>query len=345
MSRFWIISDTHFGVRNYSKKWEDLMVSWMDDFFFPLVDREISEDDILVHLGDVFDNRHSICLSTMNIAIDFFEKAASRFKKIYVLCGNHDAYYTTKNDVTSIECLKYIPNVNVIKSKTSKEIFGKNVTFIPWTENLSVFKNVKKEKTDILFCHAEFLGCVMNSSGVKSENNLDIPNILHIYSGHIHHRQKYKNVTYVGSPYQLTQNDRNNIKGVWIYDPETNSEQFIYNNFSPEFLRMKYDNIKDLPFGEFKKICENCFVEIETDNMLMTKCQFQKLLSLLQNDEKIMDLSFLPLKKENKNTNNINISDCMQLSEMLDMYIDEYVSCDEITKKSIRAISKKLINE
>lgn len=350
MAKIWIIGDTHFGVRNNSKKWEELMHTWMDDFFFPLVDSEKNDDDILVHLGDTFDNRQSICLSTMNMAIEFFEKASQRFKEVWVLCGNHDAYYTTRNDVSSIECLKHIPKVNIVKEPTTLKVNGnsfhsKTLSFIPWTEDKNVFKNVVFENSpDIVFCHAEFIGCTMNASGIKSENDLEIPDIFKIYSGHIHHRQKHKNVVYAGSPYQLTQNDRNNTKGVWVYDLETGNEQFYFNDVSPEFLRLKYTSIEDMTLAEFKSLCNNKFVEIEAQHSLMSKCNFQKLLTYIQDDKSIMDISFTPLKSSS-DERNISISDCVSITEMLDTYIDIYVCCDPATKKLVRTISKKLINE
>jgi len=347
MAKIWIISDTHFGVKNNSKRWEDLMQGWMDKFFFPLLDNEVEDGDVFVHCGDIFDNRQSVGLSTMNICIGFFERLSKYFKEMYLLCGNHDAYYTTKNDITSLECLKHIPGVNVIKTPLVKTVLGKTMCFIPWTEDTRVFEKIAgiDTKPDVLFCHAEFNGCIMNSYGSKSENELGVPDVSKIYSGHIHHKHKHCNATYVGSPYQLTQNDRNNNKCVWTFDPETLEEHVYFNTYSPEFIRVKYESISDMTFGEFKKMCENRFVEIETDYKLMSKCRFQKLISLVNDNYDIKDLSFYPTKKDENENQDINISDCMSITEMLDKYIDEMVVCDPATKKSVRTIAKKLIHE
>lgn len=345
MAKIWIISDTHFGVRNNSKKWEDIMYSWMNDYFFPLIETEKEEGDVLVHLGDVFDNRQSVSLSSMNLAINFFERLSKEFKQIRVLCGNHDAYYTTNNDISSIECLKYIPNVKIIKTPETDIILGKRVLFLPWMEDKKTFyKSISESSPDVLFCHAEFYGCVMNSYGTKSEHDFNVPDILHIYSGHIHHRENYKNLVYVGSPYQITQNDRNNSKGVWTYAPQENEERFFYNNISPEFIRVSYSSISDMTLSEFKHMCKNKFVEIEANSALMSKCFFQKLLTLVQ-DCGIMDILFVPAKQTNENIKNINITNCASISDMLDEYIDDYVDCNENMKKSIKKLSKKLINE
>lgn len=343
MPKFWIISDTHFGVRNNSKKWEDLIRGWADNFLYPLFDREVSPDDILVHCGDVFDNRQSVGLSSMSFCIEFFEKLSGYFSGIRVLCGNHDAYYTSKNDIASVDCLKYIPGVRVVKEPETCEIFGKRVMFVPWTENPDDF-NMPDCRPDILFCHAEFGGCVMNASGTKSESRLRAPDISRIYTGHIHHCQKRGRVTFVGSPYQLTQNDRNNRKCVYSYDPENDKEYAYPNTFSPEFIRVKYENVSGMPLGEFRDLCRNRFVEIAADPALAARCRFQKLASLAAEDDPVTDITFVPSGDNPSAPADINISECASVSEMLDRYIDEAVICDAKTKESVRAISKKLIH-
>lgn len=347
MPKFWIISDTHFGIRNCSKKWESLMKGWVDNFLFPLFSSSVEDGDVLVHCGDVFDNRQSIGLSTMDMCINFFERLSGYFKDIRVLCGNHDAYLTTVNDITSIDCIKHIPGVSVIKDPVTDVVFGKTVGFVPWTENPDAFRNLSVDgnRPEILFCHAEFSGCIMNSYGTKSESTLAIPDISRIYTGHIHHTQKCGNVTYVGSAYQITQNDRGNARGVLTYCPDSGVERFYPNTFSPEFKRVAYTDISGMRFGEFKKMCGNSFIEVETDGRLMTKCRFQKLLSLVSESDNIMDLSFVPMKGSDGKNSDINISDCASISEMLDRYIDDMVVCDAQTKKSVRMISKKLIHE
>ena len=35
---------------------------------------------------------------------------------IYILAGNHDVLRKTSNEISSLDVLKYIPNVNIIKN-------------------------------------------------------------------------------------------------------------------------------------------------------------------------------------------------------------------------------------
>ena len=74
--RAWMITDTHLGVRNGSIEWLEIMKEYFNNFFIPLLKREKQEGDFLVHVGDVFDSRHSLNLLIMNEGITIFEEIA-----------------------------------------------------------------------------------------------------------------------------------------------------------------------------------------------------------------------------------------------------------------------------
>jgi len=346
MGNIWVISDTHFGAKNNSKSWESIFNEWME-YIVPFFKNQVKEDDILVHLGDVFDNRQSIGLSTMNLAVSFFEKMSGIFSAVYVLCGNHDAYSDRSNDITSLECLKYIPKVKVIKKPERMTFSGRNIVFIPWCESI---KKVKDEldasfSNDIVFCHADFGGCTMNASGTKSKSELETPSDMRIYSGHIHHRQRHGCVTYVGSPYQLTQNDRNNTKGVWLINPESMEDEFFENNVSPQFSRFNYTDIENMSFGDFKKLCKDKFVEVSVDGDLLSRVFFRRLLTYITDDDKIRDLTFVPNSdKTLVAEKRVTMSECVSLDDMLNKYIDDVLACGQDVKENVRKITKKLIH-
>lgn len=87
--RCFIISDTHFGVRNSSHEWLDIMKDYFKNFFLPLLRRESRPGDFVMHCGDVFDSRHSLNLLVMNDAISIFEEMAQIIPVVIIL-GNHD---------------------------------------------------------------------------------------------------------------------------------------------------------------------------------------------------------------------------------------------------------------
>jgi len=347
MANIWIISDTHFGVKNNSKSWEAMLNGWIDGFIVPFFKENVSEGDVLVHLGDVFDNRQSIGLSAMNMAISFFEKMSALFSQVYVLCGNHDAYNVNSNDINSLECIKYIPKVTVFKDPQRVNVLGRTVSMIPWIDSVKTVKSHIENAfdSDLVFCHADFGGCTMSASGTKSQSALEVPDISKIYSGHIHHLQRYGRVTYVGSPYHISQNDRNNRKGVWRIDAETLEDEFYENTYSPQFARYDYQKIEDITLGEFKKMCRNKFVEVSVDGDLLSRVFFKRVLTYIKDDDNIKDLVFVPNSDGvSDSRKKVTMMECVSLEDMLDKYIDSVLVCSDGVKANVRKISKKLIN-
>lgn len=79
-----------------------------------------------------------------------------------------------------------------------------------------------------VFCHAEFQGC-QYENGFYAPHGFDLskyPADLLFFSGHIHMRQSFGNVTFFGTPRHLTRSDIGEVKGVHIMDLAANTLQF-----------------------------------------------------------------------------------------------------------------------
>jgi DNA repair exonuclease SbcCD nuclease subunit len=346
----WLISDTHFGLKNNSKVWEEHFRECFDKFVFPLFEKKARKGDILIHCGDVFDNRQTVGLTTLAFTMDIFEKLGRMFSQVYVLCGNHDAYEKDSNDITSIDCLKHIPNISVIKEPKSIAMpNGKVVGFVPWINDNGLLSETLcgMDDCDIVVCHADFNGVTMNASGTKSESQLHLDDTrldCRIYSGHIHHRQTYKNVVYVGSPYQMSQNDRDNDRGVMCVK-ENGDEEFYRNGVSAEFKRVDYEEVKDLPLREFKEFCKRKYIDICVDSDLLSKLSFHKIYGYINNNSDIYNINFVPKKSSlTIDVPKVSMSECVSIEDMLDKYVDNVLEYDDKVKSNIKKIAKKLIN-
>jgi calcineurin-like phosphoesterase family protein len=65
--KVFMITDTHFGVYlNNLDKWSNMMESTFYNFVIPFLKENSKPGDILIHLGDLFDNRTSISIIIMN---------------------------------------------------------------------------------------------------------------------------------------------------------------------------------------------------------------------------------------------------------------------------------------
>ena len=116
MSKILLIGDTHLGLGypNSVDKWFKVHQEYFQDFLLPLLKKELTKDDIIVHLGDLFDNRSVIPINILNYAQNILEEMA-QICPVHVIIGNHDLYTKSTNDVNTVKLYKYIPNITDTK--------------------------------------------------------------------------------------------------------------------------------------------------------------------------------------------------------------------------------------
>lgn len=299
--KVWMISDTHLGCRTNSVMWIELIRNYFYEYFIPLVEKSANPDeDVLYHLGDVFDNRQSINLAVQNLAIELFDKLTNYFKEIHIIVGNHDIMKKNSTDITSVDCLKYMPKVHIHKHSTIKkyEIGNKVVkcALMPWQVDEQEELDFLSRGADYLFCHAEIKGHQMtNSVHNVVEEGVEIKEFAgykRVYSGHIHYGQHKAgtNIVYVGNPYQMTRGDISNIKGIYCLDLATGKEKFYENTYSPIFLKYYIDEIADTKMEDFFEKIKDNFVDILVPSSYMGKYDINKLIVLCSEYARRLDV-------------------------------------------------------
>ena len=68
-----IVSDTHLGARSNSSEWLTTMMDWFREDFIPKAKELYEPGTVLIHTGDVFDNRQSINLMVLHEGMAIFE--------------------------------------------------------------------------------------------------------------------------------------------------------------------------------------------------------------------------------------------------------------------------------
>ena len=132
MARVWMVSDSHLGCRSNSVLWLNIIEDYFFNFFIPLVKKEYKKGDVLYHLGDVFDNRQSVNLAAQDLAIRVFEELGKIFPDVHIIVGNHDIMRKNSNEIASVDCLKYIPNVTVHKEPKILQYGDTKCLLMPW---------------------------------------------------------------------------------------------------------------------------------------------------------------------------------------------------------------------
>jgi DNA repair exonuclease SbcCD nuclease subunit len=173
VKRVWILGDLHFGVRANSMEWLEIQKDFFENLFIPTLKEHVQPGDVLVQVGDTFDNRQSINIKVLNYAVDLFERLGE-ILPTHIICGNHDIWAKKSNEITSIDSLKWIPNVQIYKEPELLKWNNRNVLMMPWRKDANHEAETLADfpQTDIVFCHSEVKGIYLNAK-VKNDHGTD----------------------------------------------------------------------------------------------------------------------------------------------------------------------------
>lgn len=247
-----LISDLHFGIKQSDATFQKSQLSFFEK---QLVEElKLRSIDTIFVLGDVFDTRQSVNVQTSNVVLHLFKDIFEDFN-IHMIVGNHDLYYKNTTSVNSLKQLDLLPNVTVYETPKTMDFDGHSVTFLPWITDYKSFKGAGN--SEYCFAHLDVAGFMMDKINMCSEG-VSIKqlseNYKHVYTGHFHTRSKKKigdcDVTYIGSPYQLTRIDMGQDRGCTVLDLDTNKTELIVNTESIRYVKLTYPDVPE-NIGEF----------------------------------------------------------------------------------------------
>jgi DNA repair exonuclease SbcCD nuclease subunit len=251
-----ILGDSHFGARGDSLDFHKYFEKFYDEVFFPYLKQ--NDIKIIFQMGDLFDRRKYINFNTLHLCRKyFFDRCQILDIKVHTLLGNHDIAFKNTLEVNSTglllneyKCVEYYDDFDTV------EFDGVKIDVVPWicdSNEKEIFQKMKESKAQICFGHFEIAGFEMDRGNV-CDHGLD-KKILSKYdivlSGHFHHKSTDDNITYVGTPYEMTWSDYNDPKGFHIFDTETRNMEFVKNPFVM-FNKVTYDDGQQ-DFDSWKK--------------------------------------------------------------------------------------------
>lgn len=289
MSKIFLIGDVHIGLGYPNKvdKWHKTHIEYFDEFLIPLLKDKVVDGDIIVMLGDLFDNRNVIPINLMNYVMDVVE-SISKIAPLHIIIGNHDLWSKSMSEINSVRPLRYIKNVTVYDSVSILEFNNLKILMMPYLEdkNEQIQYIQKYKHCDYLFCHSDLNGCKMHLTSVANRNmdKIDINEFKYfrmVRSGHIHLVQKNSNFTFVGSVFQMDRNDFGDQKGIFVIDTKDDSEIFYPNNISPVFKRISILNESDIDnLDSFKNTKDYVDLSI-SNNLLVSNRKFRRKLETI----------------------------------------------------------------
>lgn len=289
MSKIFLIGDTHIGLGypNKTEKWLKVHREYFNDFLIPTLEKNVEEGDIIIHLGDLFDNRNVIPINLLNFAMDQVERI-SKIAPLHIIVGNHDCWSRSSDEINTVRPFKYIPNVSIYDKVSTIEYKGNKLLLMPYFDKKKdQVEHINNNKDcDYLFCHSDLNGAKMHLTSVAHKNldKIDVDEFKGfkgVYSGHIHLVQRNKNFVFIGSNFQMDRNDYGDQKGLFTIDVETGEEEFIPNNVSPVFKKVRIveeDDIEELE--ELKDTKDYVDISI-SNNLLVSNRKLRRKLEIL----------------------------------------------------------------
>ena len=292
-----IFTDLHVGISNDKPSRQKIAENVIDEMIGRIEMEGIKQ---VFFLGDLFHQRTSIEVTSLNVANDLVRRLASTCE-VFLLQGNHDLYEKYNSIITSLNIFD-LHNVNIISVPTEIRLNGQNVLLVPWlcgtTLQEHISKNGLSDKYDMMMGHFDIgysgdIRCkgqtyvdayksgTQNCSSVETDNI--ISEILHhtndyatIYMGHIHDHEAltYANRTWniVGSPqYQVHDMkrlpDEKKMHGYYILDGN-NKETFYESASVPRFVTLYASDLVKGTVDESKlkgAIVRRCYDVVLTD--------------------------------------------------------------------------------
>lgn len=232
MSKIAVITDLHFGCRNDSLVFQSHLGNFYTKVFFPYLEENGITQVIMG--GDTFDKRRQVNFATLEHACYvYFDELAKRNISVDCIIGNHDTYYKNTNDVNSPSLLlNDYSNINIISKPTVKSYDGVNILLMPWIapdiadECINL---IKQAPAPYMIGHLEIAGFEMyKDCPIDHGLSPSLFNMFeHVWSGHYHHRSTSGNITYLGTPYEMTWSDADDPKGFHVFDTDDRTMTFI----------------------------------------------------------------------------------------------------------------------
>lgn len=336
-----MIGDTHIGLGfpNSVDKWYKVHKEYFYEFLIPLLKEKVKPGDIILHLGDLFDNRNVIPINLLNFGMDVVE-SISKIAPFHIIIGNHDCWSKSSDEINTVRPFRYIPNVHVYQKTTKFEYNDLKLCFMPYIDKrLDQVKLITENKDcDYLFCHSDLNGCRMHLTSVahKNSDKIDVgyfDTFNRVFSAHIHIRQVNKNFEFIGSVFQMDRNDYGDQKGITILDTNTSETEFIPNNVSPVFKKVRVIDEDGVEILETLKNSKDYIDLAISNNLLISNRKLRRKLEVILEKSNFASVEYIDdITKELVDDDQINESievneETMEISISLDYeeYVKEYI--------------------
>jgi DNA repair exonuclease SbcCD nuclease subunit len=336
-----LITDTHCGCRNDSSIFNDYFLKFYKEVFFPTIRKEnISH---VIHLGDVFDRRKYINFSILNSWRKEVFEELNKFNTT-ILLGNHDLYYRDTTAVNSLQELLFpYENIKIITNPTIQRFDNLSMLLVPWItseEQSKVEEFIKTAKASVVLGHFDIVGFEMYRGLPNKEHGFQkefFERFDLVFSGHYHHKSTARNISYLGTPYEMTWQDYGDDKGFHILDTTKLSVDFVKNP-NVIFKKIVYDE-QNIPVVD--ESISGCYLKVLVKN----KTEQHKFDLFLQDVYSQMPADVTLIESDiNIETEESDIDEAKDTVTLLVEYIDKLDFEDKI-KTGLKEVMQQLYQQ
>lgn len=315
-----IISDLHFGSKNFHKGIFEMQMTFFEKQFFPWCLKN-GVKDVLCG-GDVVHNRNFIDIwFDHQIKQRFFKWFEDNGIKLHTVIGNHDIYYKTTLEVNYLEQnAQQFKNIIVYSKQEKVQVGRYTVLMVPWVLHDEDFKFL--DSADICLGHFDMQGFKMTKTMYSQDGFSwdDFKQYNLVFSGHYHIRSSSGNIHYVGCPYQLTWNDYDEEKGFYVLKDDFKIK-WHSNEVNPGFVKVYYDESFD---GERKirvgGVKLNKLIEATEEEVLaLAKSNYCRVVVNRVVNQSALDQFHASLQAVSVNNQKIDIVDANEIIETYDL--------------------------
>lgn len=342
-----IIGDLHIGVKSSNEVMMRHQARFFNFFLNELKNRGVGT---IIQLGDIWDNRRQVNFRALQFAQEtFFEPINDAGIELHTLIGNHDIFYRETLDINSSGLLlRPYKHIHVYDEPTTLNFEKISFDIIPWmcNDNKNIcMEYMKNSKSDYCCGHFEINNFEV-MKGIPYENGMDEENFgkyKQVFSGHFHIRSHRGNITYVGTPYELTWGDYNTPKGFLIFDTETNSWEYVENPIT-YFYYITYDECGGYITNLDKMDLADCYIKLvirSKKEEFIYNNFINKLFKMKPADIKFVETNFMNLNESATIMNSKNI----EVKDVIDLIKDYIDGTDYDRKDDLKAFFIDLYRE
>lgn len=283
-----IFTDLHYGLKGNSdlhNKDCAAFIEWM------IKEAKERGCDTCFFLGDYHHVRSSINLRTLDYSTRSLELLGESFSQVFFIPGNHDMYFKDNRAITGVSWARNIKGITIVNDFFQEG----DVAFAPWLVG-DDHNKVKKISAKYLMGHFElphfYMNAMVRMPDAGELDTKDFRGVEEVYSGHFHHRQKQKNINYVGNAFPHNYSDAwDDNRGITILEFGGEPEHVAWPD-APKYRTFKLSELLEKPQ---EVLLPKTYARVSLDiDISYEEANFIK--EEFVDEYKLRELSLLPVK-------------------------------------------------